>query len=71
MRSKTIASLIILCGSTAAFAQMTTPTTDPTTQTNIVGDNAAEPGTAWNETVSNDAAADTATNTADDAPPQR
>ncbi|MEP9402836.1 hypothetical protein [Sphingomonas sp. VNH70] len=36
MRKSTFASLLILCGSTAAIAQVTTPQTDPTMQSNTI-----------------------------------
>ncbi len=36
MRKSTLASLLILCGSSAAIAQVTQTPTDPTTQSNTI-----------------------------------
>ena len=63
MRTKTLASLLILCGSTAAIAQITTEPQDSLTN-NTVANNTVEP-------VDSVPPADTApANTTDDAPPE-
>jgi hypothetical protein len=63
MRTKTLASLLILCGSTAAIAQITTEPQDSLTNNTVVN-NTVDPADTGEKP-------DTApANTTDDAPPQ-
>lgn len=69
MRTRTLASLLILCGSTAALAQVSQTTSDPyagnsTTITNDATE--SDYGMTPNTTMPTDP---TATNTTDDTPP--
>lgn len=70
MRTKTLASLIILCGATAAFAQVTTSPQGETTANNSTLENSSDPTqtTTPNATDAMDTGAPE--NRTDDAPPQ-
>ena len=72
MRTRTLASLIILCGSTAALAQMTTPAQTPETQNNVTTNDAQSPDTSpANETQPDASQPENKLDTGDDQPPQQ
>ena len=72
MRTKTLASLLILCGSTAAIAQVSTEPQDTLTNNSVIVDNSVDPSGDLTTAPDADTSLDTGApgNTVDDAPPE-